>query len=65
VDGSTPMHNFQIAKSEFAKIDLPACPRCGSQMLLTRIVPDKPGYDQRTFECGQCDTEIIRIVKFR
>ena len=34
-------------------------------MLLTRIVPDEPGYDQRTFECGHCDTEITRIVKFR
>jgi hypothetical protein len=59
------MPNSQIAKIQFAKIDLPSCPNCGSQMLLTRIVPDEPGYDQRTFECGHCDTEITRIVKFR
>jgi predicted RNA-binding Zn-ribbon protein involved in translation (DUF1610 family) len=59
------MPNFQVAKFEFAKIDLPICPKCGSQMLLTRIEPDRPGYDQRTFECGQCKNEITRIIKFR
>jgi predicted RNA-binding Zn-ribbon protein involved in translation (DUF1610 family) len=59
------MPDFQITKIQFAKMDLPVCPNCGSRMLLTRIAPDEPGYDQRTFECGQCDTEITRIVKFR
>jgi hypothetical protein len=66
VEGSIPMPNFhQIAKPEFAKIDLPVCPKCRSLMLLTRIEPDRPGYDQRTFECGQCNNEITWIIKFR
>jgi len=26
----------------------PACPTCGTRMLLVRIFPDKPGHDQRT-----------------
>jgi hypothetical protein len=29
----------------------PACPRCGTRMLLIRIFPDRPGYDQRIYEC--------------
>ena len=30
------------------------CPKCGSPMGLTRIEPDSPGIDRRTFECEQC-----------
>jgi hypothetical protein len=29
----------------------PSCPQCGTQMLLVRILPDRPGYEQRTYEC--------------
>ena len=47
-------------------IDLPPCPRCGSQMWLTRIEPtDKPDYDQRTLECHRCEHSESMIVKFK
>jgi hypothetical protein len=50
----------------FKPIDFPPCPRCGSQMWLTRIEPtDKPDYDQRTLECHRCEHSESMIVKFR
>ena len=42
----------------------PACPTCGSRMLLVRIFPDKPGHDQHTYECPRCADEITEIVEF-
>jgi|SRR6516162_2763926 len=41
----------------------PACPTCGSRMLLVRIFPDKPGHDQYTYECPRCADEITEIVR--
>ena len=41
----------------------PACPTCGTRMLLVRIFPDKPGHEQRTFECPRCADEITEIVQ--
>ena len=41
----------------------PACPTCGSRMLLVRIFPDKPGRDQHTYECPRCTDEITKIVQ--
>jgi hypothetical protein len=41
----------------------PACPTCGSRMLLVRIFPDKP-HDQHTYECPRCADEITEIVQF-
>ena len=50
----------------FKPIVFPPCPRCGSQMWLTRIEPtDKPDYDQRTLECHPCEHSELMIVKFR
>ncbi len=42
----------------------PQCPACGHQMWITRIEPDKPRYDKRTFECPECENEVIEIVKY-
>jgi len=41
----------------------PACPTCGSRMLLVRIFPDKPGHEQHTYECPRCADEITEIVQ--
>jgi DNA-directed RNA polymerase subunit RPC12/RpoP len=41
----------------------PACPTCGSRMLLVRIFPDKPGQDQYTYECPRCADEITEIIQ--
>jgi len=42
----------------------PACPTCGSGMLLVRSFPNKPGHDQHTYECPRCTDEITEIVQF-
>ncbi len=42
----------------------PQCPACGDQMWITRIEPDKPDYDKRTFECPECKNELTQIVKY-
>ena len=42
----------------------PACPTCGTRMLLVRIFPDRPGNDQHTYECPRCADEITEIVQF-
>ena len=31
-------------------------------MWLTRIAPDGPGWEQRTFECQACQNETIDVV---
>ena len=41
----------------------PCCPKCGAQMWLARIYPDKPGYDQRTYECPDCQHEVTEHAR--
>jgi len=43
-------------------ISCPSCPKCGTRMLLIRIFPDRPGYDQRTYECPRCEHAINAVV---
>jgi hypothetical protein len=32
-------------------------------MLLLQIMPDSPGFDSRTFECGKCDAVVtVKVV---
>ena len=33
----------------------PACPQCQAEMMLTRTMPARLGFDFRTFECPKCD----------
>jgi hypothetical protein len=33
----------------------PRCPNCGTTMLISHIVPERQGYETRTFECPQCE----------
>jgi len=33
----------------------PACPKCNAHMMLARIMPARPGFDRRMFECPRCD----------
>ena len=46
-------------------LELPKCPKCGEQMWLARIEPDKPDYDKRTYECPVCENVMIEVVKYR
>ena len=41
----------------------PACSECGTQLLLVRIFPDTPRYEQRTYECPWCPHEKTAIVR--
>jgi hypothetical protein len=34
-------------------------------MWLSRIEPDEPGHDKRTFECPSCEKVVSEIVKYR
>jgi len=46
-------------------IAAPSCPRCGTRTSLVHILPDKPGYDQRTYECPRCENEITEVIEFK
>jgi predicted nucleic-acid-binding Zn-ribbon protein len=46
-------------------LDLPICPKCGTRMWLSRIEPDEPGCDKRTFECPKCENEVSETFKYR
>jgi DNA-directed RNA polymerase subunit M/transcription elongation factor TFIIS len=40
----------------------PFCPDCESLMILSRLEPDKPGFDLRTYACLTCAaTESIVV----
>ena len=36
-------------------LNQPECPKCGTAMMLTRVVPDEPGLERRSFECPMCE----------
>jgi DNA-directed RNA polymerase subunit RPC12/RpoP len=40
----------------------PSCSHCGTQILLVRNFPDRPGYDQRTYECPRCRHKITEVI---
>jgi hypothetical protein len=54
-----------IANPPRVVVARPKCTTCGTRMSLVRIFPDKPGYDQRTYECPRCEREVTEIVRFR
>jgi hypothetical protein len=44
-------------------IACPSCPKCGTRMSLVCIFPDRPGHDQRTYECPSCEHEVTEIFQ--
>ena len=59
---------MQISRSTSSvspTVERPPCPRCGTQMWISNIEPDKPSHDRRTFECPRCQWEVTEVVKFR
>ena len=56
---------YQPSTSYSVSIKRPSCPKCGTQMLLSRIEPDAPDHDKRTFKCSACSHELSEIVKFK
>ncbi len=47
------------------ELSLWTCPMCWARMWLTRIEPDKPGYDKHAFECTQCKFTMTETVRYR
>jgi hypothetical protein len=35
------------------------CPKCGKNMMMSRMIPDRPGYELRTLECTSCGHDEI------
>jgi hypothetical protein len=56
-------HHFGTLSSQ--TIERPACPKCGIRMMLTRIEPDEPDHDKRTFECFECGNSENVVVKYK
>ena len=38
---------------------MPTCPRCQRAMTVSRIVPDQPGRETRTYHCAGCGEELL------
>jgi hypothetical protein len=62
--GSSVMKRSQTATAGSGAIRPPACPKCGTAMLLALIVPHSPGHETHTFECLQCGLSESSDVKF-
>ena len=56
------MHTFSPPPLLFG---CPECPQCGAQMLLSRIFPDRLGYDTCIYECSQCDREVTQNPEYK
>ena len=58
------MTDMQYVKTDPPPTGQTSCPKCGSPMGLTRIEPDEPGKDLRTFECGKCQHIETMVIIF-
>jgi hypothetical protein len=59
------MRDFYQGSSAPPHVELPSCPLCGRKMWLSRIEPEKPDHDRRTFECATCNHSESVVVKFK
>jgi hypothetical protein len=51
---------FMKARQATSGARRPFCGLCGMRLILTRIEPEEPGFDLRTYYCAACeDTEVI------
>jgi hypothetical protein len=51
-----------IPKYKFADRLRPPCSRCGRPLLLTRIEPEEPDFDLRTYYCAFCQANETVIA---
>ena len=58
------MHTSQFIIQTKHSIERYPCPKCDWYMMISRIEPDKPGYDLRTFECSRCGHEAVLRATF-
>jgi hypothetical protein len=43
-----------VPKYNFVDNIRPPCSKCGRPLILTRIEPEEPGFDLRTYYCAAC-----------
>ena len=55
------MRNSEFIPSK-VQIERPDCDKCGVQMWLARIQPDKPDHYKRTFECPVCENVTCEVI---
>ena len=46
-------------------IACPSCPKCGTRMMLTYIVPDQEVCERRIYECPRCEHEVTETIRYR
>ena len=51
-----------IPKYKFVDRLRPPCSRCGRPLLLTRIEPEEPDFDLRTYYCAFCQANETVIA---
>jgi hypothetical protein len=51
-----------IPKYKFVDNLRPPCSKCGRPLLLTRIEPEEPGFDLRTYYCASCEANETIIA---
>jgi DNA-directed RNA polymerase subunit M/transcription elongation factor TFIIS len=57
------MPRIEYSPSDPRPIERLLCPRCGTQLILSRVEPDEPGFDLRTFQCPKCQHSESFVVK--
>ena len=43
-------------------IERPRCPKCQTRMMLAKVSTGPKGFDNRTFECGRCESVHIACI---
>ena len=45
-------------------IACPSCPKCGTRMMLTYVVPERKVYERRIYECPRCEHEVTETIRY-
>jgi hypothetical protein len=64
MEGGMPRPSTDTSIGIAIAIACPECPKCGTQMMLARVMPESPGHEQRTFECPMYEHSESSLVKF-
>ena len=59
------MTMLQAAQVKSVTLARSVCLKCGSEMALSRIEPENPGYEHHVFECTRCGHLQSRLVEIQ
>ena len=57
------MTTYQPASPHSDSIKRPDCPKCGTNMRLFGIEPERPGFELHSFECPKCKCVEVKVGK--